>query len=73
MKVYIEEVEDYSTHGVTAYSLVQGMHAYMAEVRASGITIWHSEDYDQGKSLDSDDEKYKELSKALTEEMYRNV
>ena len=38
-KVYIEEIEDLSTHGVTQYSIVSGMDFYDAEVRASGVEI----------------------------------
>ena len=39
MKVYIEEIEELSVHGVTNYSLVRGMDFYDADVRASGVTI----------------------------------
>ena len=39
MKVYIEEIEELSAHGVTNYSLVRGMQFYDADVRASGVTI----------------------------------
>lgn len=71
MKTYIEELEDLSTHGVTVYSMIQGMSMYRAEVRASGIEITkHNEDGD-GKELEHDDEKYKELSEQLTKELYK--
>ncbi len=69
MKVYIEEIEELSAHGVTTYSLVQGMNVYRADVRASGIEIV-SRNMDTGEStpLNNDSEKYKELVKALTPE-----
>ena len=72
MKVYIEEIEELSTHGVTVYSLIQGMNVYPAEVRASGIEIV-SRNMDTGEStpLDNDNEKYKELVEALTPELYK--
>lgn len=71
MKIYIEEIEDLSTHGVTTYSLITGMEMYRAEVRASGITIWERDNHDNGASLDSSSDKYKELSEALTKEVYK--
>lgn len=71
MKVYIEEMEDLSTHGVTTYSLITGMEMYRAEVRASGITIWERDNHDNGASLNEDSDKYKELSEALTKEVYK--
>ena len=71
MKIYIEEIEDLSAHGVTVYSLVQGMNIYRAEVRASGIDIYERDHYDDGDPLDTEDEKYKELSAALTTEIYK--
>lgn len=70
MKVYVEEIEDLSTHGVTVYSLVQGMDIYRAEVRASGITIWERDDYDQGKPLDEEHEQYEKLKEAVVKESY---
>ena len=71
MKVYIEEMEDLSTHGVTTYSLITGMEMYRAEVRASGITIWERDNHDSGASLNEDSGKYKELSEALTKEIHK--
>ena len=71
MKVYIEEIENMSTHGVTTYSLITGMEMYRAEVRASGITIWERDNHDNGASLSEDGNKYKELSEALTKEVYK--
>ena len=73
MEVYIEEIEDMSTHGVTTYSLITGMEMYRAEVRASGMTIWSRDNYDNDdKSLDRyDDSKYEELRAALTIELYK--
>lgn len=72
MKVYIEEIEELSAHGVTTYSLVQGMNVYRAEVRASGIEIV-SRNMDTGEStpLNNDSEKYKELVRALVPELYK--
>lgn len=72
MKVYIEEIEELSTHGVTTYSLVQGMNVYRADVRASGIEIV-SRNMDTGEStpLGNNSEKYKELVEALTPELYK--
>lgn len=72
MKVYIEEIEELSAHGVTTYSLVQGMSVYHADVRASGIEIV-SRNMDTGEStpLGNNSEKYKELVKALTPELYK--
>ena len=72
MKVYIEEIEELSTHGVTTYSLVQGMNVYYADVRASGIEIV-SRNMDTGEStpLDNNSEKYKELVEALIPELYK--
>ena len=71
MKVYIEEIEDLSAHGVTVYSLVQGMNVYHAEVRASGIEIV-SRNMDTGESTPLENEdKYKELVEALTPELYK--
>lgn len=72
MQVYIEEIEDLSTHGVTVYSLVQGMHVYHAEVRASGIEIEsRNMDTGEGTPLEKDNDKYKELVEALTPELYK--
>lgn len=72
MKVYIEEIEELSAHGVTTYSLVQGMNVYRADVRASGIEIV-SRNMDTGEStpLNNNSEKYKELVEALTPELYK--
>lgn len=72
MKVYIEEIEELSAHGVTAYSLVQGMNVYHADVRASGIEIV-SRNMDTGEStpLNNNSEKYKELVEALIPELYK--
>lgn len=72
MKVYVEEIEDMNTHGVTYYSLVQGMDIYMAEVRASGIGIVER-NLDTGSEtpLDEKSDKYKELVEALTPELYK--
>ena len=68
MKVYVEEIEDLSTHGVTNYSLVRGMEFYDAEVRASGIEILNRD----GTEIDND-ELYNELENAVVKEVYRNV
>lgn len=72
MKVYIEEIEELSTHRVTTYSLVQGMNVYRADVRASGIEIV-SRNMDTGEStpLGNNSEKYKELVEALIPELYK--
>lgn len=72
MKVYIEEIEELSAHGVTTYSLVQGMNVYHADVRASDIEIV-SRNMDTGEStpLGNNSEKYKELVEALTPELYK--
>lgn len=72
MKVYIEEIEELSAHGVTTYSLVQGMNVYRADVRASGIEIV-SRNMDTGEStpLGNNSEKYKELVEALIPELYK--
>nr|DAF59529.1 MAG TPA: hypothetical protein [Podoviridae sp. ctU557] len=72
MKVYIEEIEELSAHGVTTYSLVQGMSVYRADVRASGIEIV-SRNMDTGEStpLGNNSEKYKELVRALVPELYK--
>lgn len=72
MKVYIEEIEELSAHGVTTYSLVQGMSVYYADVRASGIEIV-SRNMDTGEStpLGNNSEKYKELVEALIPELYK--
>jgi hypothetical protein len=72
VKVYIEEIEELSAHGVTTYSLVQGMNVYRADVRASGIEIV-SRNMDTGEStpLGNNSEKYKELVEALTPELYK--
>ena len=72
MKVYIEEIEELSAHGVTTYSLGQGMNVYHADVRASGIEIV-SRNMDTGEStpLGNNSEKYKELVEALTPELYK--
>ena len=71
MKIYIEEIENMSTHGVTTYSLITGMEMYLAEVRASGTTIWERDNHDNGASLSEDSDKYKELSEALTKEVHK--
>ena len=71
MKIYTEEIENMSTHGVTTYSLITGMEMYRAEVRASGITIWERDNHDNGASLSEDGNEYKELSEALTKEVYK--
>lgn len=73
MKVYIEEIEELSAHGVTTYSLVQGMNVYRADVRASGIEIV-SRNMDTGEStpLGNNSEKYKELVEALIPEPYKD-
>jgi hypothetical protein len=72
VKVYIEEIEELSAHGVTTYSLVQGMNVYRADVRASGIEIV-SRNMDTGEStpLGNNSEKYKELVRALVPELYK--
>ena len=61
MKVYIEEIEDLSTHGVTTYSLITGMEMHRAEVRASGIEIATIE----GAILSEDEPIEQELRQAL--------
>lgn len=73
MQVYIEDIsEDYGAHGITVYSLVQGMKSYIAEVRASGIDLYRSNDYGNGtRPLDEDDPQRKELYDALVKEIYK--
>jgi len=73
VKVYIEEIEELSAHGVTTYSLVQGMNVYHATwIQARGIEIV-SRNMDTGEStpLGNNSEKYKELVEALTPELYK--
>lgn len=67
MKVYVEEIEEASTHGVTAYSLVRGMEVFDAEVRASGTTITERD----GPEITKDHPLYETLIKAVTEESYK--
>lgn len=71
MKVYIEEIEELSAHGVTTYSLVTGMDSYRAEVRASGVDIFERDHYDDGDPLDKEGEEYKQLLSELTKELYK--
>lgn len=72
MKVYIEEIEELSTHGVTVYSLVQGVHVYHAEVRAGGIEIVsRNMDTNDSTPIETDSDKYKELVEALKPELYK--
>lgn len=66
MKIYIEELEELSTHGVTTYSLITGMDMYRAEVRASGIELSDLE----GNEID-DKEIEEELTIALNKEITR--
>lgn len=61
MKVYIEEIEELSTHGVTNYSMVRGMDFYDADVRASGVSIFRRD----GSELTDSDEAYEELHTAM--------
>ena len=68
MKVYVEEIDDLSTHGVTNYSLIRGMEFYDADVRASGIEIMNRD----GTEIDNE-ELYNELRDAVVKEAYRNV
>lgn len=67
MQVYIEDIsEDYGAHGVTVYSLVHGMDAYVAEVRASGTSLFRSQDYRDGQpELDDSHDDYSKLTNAL--------
>lgn len=66
-KVYIEEVEELSAHGVTNYSLVRGMEFFDADVRASGISIKNRD----GSEIDNEklsDELYEAMNKYLIKE-----
>ena len=67
MKVYVEEIEELSTHGVTQYSLVRGMEVFDAEVRASGITISERD----GPELDKEHSLYDSLYQAVKAEVYK--
>lgn len=72
MKVYIEEIEEMSAHGITTYSLVQGMDIYRAEVRASGIEIFERDAHNEGgPSMDEEDERFEALKDALVKEIYK--
>lgn len=71
MDTYIEKLEELDKRDVNVYSLIQGMTMYRAEVRDSGIAIWRRDKHDQGRPLDQDTEKYKELKAALIAEIYK--
>lgn len=60
MKVYIEEIEELSAHGVTNYSMVRGMELFDADVRASGVTILNRD----GTEVDNE-ELLSELQEAM--------
>lgn len=64
MKIYVEEIEEASTHGVTNYSLVRGMEVFSADVRASGIELFESENV----PLDDKHPLYDELYEAVKTE-----
>lgn len=64
MKVYLEELEEYNTNGVTTYSLVHGMESFYAEVRASGIVVL--EDLD-GTEMDESHPLYSKLYNTVKE------
>lgn len=64
MKVYVEEIEEASTHGVTNYSLVRGMEVFSADVRASGIELFESENV----PMDTKHPLYDELYEAVKQE-----
>ena len=66
MEVYIEELEELNTPGVTNYSLVRGMDFYDADVRASGVTITRRDEseMDEGEA----DELYEAMNKYLIKE-----
>lgn len=72
MKVYIEEVEDSSVHGVTVYSLVRGMDFFYAEVRASGVTIFDREGFDSGNEMDDKNPLKPELTQAINNYLVTN-
>lgn len=62
MKVYIEELEELNTHGVTVYSLIKGMDMYRGEVRADGIDIFERGAHNEGRPpLGEEDEVRNEL------------
>lgn len=65
-KVYIEEIEDLSTHGVTQYSIVSGVDFYDAEVRASGIEITRRDNADMEENESA--QLYDAMNKYLIKE-----
>lgn len=67
MKVYVEEIEEASAHGVTNYSLVRGMEVFSADVRASGINIFNSD----ASEMSKEHPLYEELYNAVKEESYK--
>lgn len=69
MKIYVEEIEEASVHGVTNYSLVRGMEVFSADVRASGIELFNQD----GSDLSKDHPLYEELYNAVKEETYKGV
>lgn len=71
MKVYVEEIEDLSVHGVTCYSLITGMDIYRADVRASGIEIYERDEHENGQPIDEEHPQYEVLKNALVKEIYK--
>lgn len=67
-KVYIEEIEELSAHGVTQYSIVSGMDFYDAEVRASGVDIRN-----RNGSEVSDEDLHEELRKAMNDYLIKET
>ena len=72
MEVYIEELEELNTPGVTNYSLVRGMDFYDADVRASGVTITRRDEseMDEGEVYELYDAIKKFLVKEIGEERW---
>ena len=73
MKVYVEEIEDLSVHGLTTYSLINGMEMYRAEVRASGIEIFERDEHENetGQAINEEHPQYEVLKNALVKEIYK--
>ena len=66
MNIYIEDItEDYGTHGISVYSLVHGMDFYYAEVRADGIKLFNSKEFDTGEEMRKDNPMYSKLKEAI--------
>lgn len=52
MNVHIEELPDYGADGITVYSAIKGMDFYYVEVRASGISLYEPEGFEDGQEID---------------------